>query len=78
MQRRLPAISAVAAGYQVRAIVDVSGTLNDRIEQTAWMQMTQAGVILTSWTGFTGEIQHDYTQAPGAELLKLIGEHSIS
>ena len=72
----LPAISAVADGYQVSAIVDVSGTLNERIEQAAWMRMTQAGVILTSWTGFTGEIQHNYTQPPGSELLKIIGESS--
>ena len=69
---RLPAIS----GYQVSAIVDVSGTLNERIEQAAWMRMMQAGVILTSWTGFTGEIQHNYTQPPGSELLKIIGESS--
>jgi nicotinamidase-related amidase len=72
----LPAISAVTAGYQVSAIVDVSGTLNQRIERAAWMRMAQAGVILTSWTGFTGEIQHNYTQPPGSELLKIIGESS--
>lgn len=70
----LPAISAVVAGYEVYAIVDVSGTLNNRIEQAAWMRMVQAGVILTSWTGFTGEIQHNYTQEPGAQLLQVIGE----
>lgn len=71
----LPAISAVAAGYQVYAIVDVSGTLNSRNEQAAWMRMVQAGVVLTSWTGFTGEIQHNYTQEPGTRLLQVIGEY---
>ena len=60
----LPAISAVAAGYQVSAIVDVSGTLNQRIEQAAWMRMTQAGVILTSWTEFTGENSAQLHSAP--------------
>ena len=49
------------------------GTLNARIEQAAWMRLMQAGVILTSWTAFTGEIQHSYSQPPGAKLLQLIG-----
>lgn len=71
----LPAISAIAAGYQVYAIVDVSGALNARIEQAAWMRMMQTGVILTSWTAFTGEIQHNYTEPPGSELLSVIGSH---
>ncbi|WP_088894779.1 isochorismatase family protein [Leptolyngbya ohadii] len=52
----LPTVSAAKAGYQVYGIVDVSGILNIRIEQAAWMRMMQAGVILTSWTAFTGEI----------------------
>lgn len=73
----LPAISAVQAGHQVYAIVDVSGTLNPRIEQAAWMRMMQAGVSLTSWTAFTGEIQHNYTQPPGAELLLTIHIDSL-
>jgi len=68
----LPAISAVKTGYTVYAIVDVSGTLNPRIEQAAWMRMTQAGVILTSWTAFTGEIQRDYTRSPGSQLRQVI------
>lgn len=70
----LPAISAVAAGYNVYAIVDVSGTLNSRIEQAAWMRMMQAGVILTSWTAFTGEIQRNYLQEPGSQLRSVIAE----
>jgi nicotinamidase-related amidase len=70
----LPAIAAEKAGYTVYAIVDVSGTLNPRIEQAAWMRMMQAGVILTSWTAFTGEIQHSYAQSPGSALRRLIGE----
>jgi hypothetical protein len=68
----LSAISAVAQGYNVYAIVDVSGTLNSRIEQAAWLRMMQAGVILTSWTAFTGEIQQDYTKPLGQELQAVI------
>ncbi len=70
----LPAISAIQAGYNVYAIVDVSGTLNARIEQAAWLRMMQAGVILTSWTAFTGEIQRNYLQEPGSLLRALIAE----
>jgi len=71
----LPAISAVNAGYMVCAIVDVSGTLNPRIEQAAWMRMMQAGVILTSWTAFTGEIQQNYLQEAGAQLRAVLVKH---
>jgi nicotinamidase-related amidase len=70
----LPAIAAVKAGYTVYAIVDVSGTLNSRIEQAAWLRMTQAGVVLTSWTAFTGEIQRNYTRSPGSQLRQVIAE----
>jgi nicotinamidase-related amidase len=70
----LPAISAVQAGYTVYAIVDVSGTLNPRIEQAAWLRMIHAGVILTSWTALTGEIQRDYTKEPGQQLRGVISE----
>jgi nicotinamidase-related amidase len=70
----LPAISAVQAGYTVYAIVDVSGTLNARIEQAAWLRMMQAGVILTSWTAFTAEIQQSYSQVSGAQLRAVIAE----
>jgi hypothetical protein len=71
----LTAIAAMKAGYEVYAIVDVSGTLNSRIEQAAWFRMMQAGIILTSWTAFTGEIQRDYTKPPGQQLRAVIGEH---
>jgi nicotinamidase-related amidase len=70
----LPAIFAVKAGYVVYVIIDVSGTLNPRIEQAAWLRMMQAGVILTSWTAFTGEIQRNYTQEPGTQLRAIIRE----
>ena len=69
----LTALSAVKEGYRVYALVDVSGTLNSRIEQAAWIRMAYGGVTLTSWTAFTGEIQRDYTQEPGRELRAIIG-----
>lgn len=70
----LTAIDAVKAGYKVYAIIDVSGTLNARIEQAAWLRMIQAGVILTNWSAFAGEIQRDYTKEPGKLLKQVIGE----
>lgn len=71
----LPAVSAAQAGYPVRVLVDVSATLNARIEQAAWLRLAQAGVLLTSWTAFTGEIQHNYTEEPGPQLRAIIGEN---
>lgn len=69
----LTAISAVKAGYIVYVLVDASGTLNPHIEQAAWLRMMDEGIILTSWSGFTAEMQGDYTKEPGPELRRIIG-----
>ena len=71
----LTAIAARKAGYRVYVIADASGAINLRIEQTAWLRMTQAGITLTSWSGFTGEIQRNYLNDPGPQLQKILGEN---
>jgi nicotinamidase-related amidase len=62
----LTALSAVRAGYQVAVLTDVSGTIHVRAEQTAWLRLAQAGVILTTWSGFAGEEQRTCTGMAGA------------
>jgi hypothetical protein len=70
----LAAEGGVASGRTTYAIVDVSATLDARIEQAAWLRMASAGVRLTSWTAFTGEVQGNYLEPPGPELRAIIGE----
>jgi len=39
-----PAISAVSAGYDVYAVIDVSGTLNRAVQNISIMRLAQAGL----------------------------------
>jgi hypothetical protein len=68
----LTALSALRAGYQCALLTDVSGTLNPRVEQAAHLRLAQAGVILTSWSSFAGEIQRDYTKGLGPQVLQIL------
>lgn len=69
----LTALSAVRSGYQAAALTDVCGTISDRAEQAALWRMTQAGIVLTTWSAFAGEVQRNYTEGKGAEVLQLLG-----
>ncbi|ADQ69235.1 nicotinamidase-like amidase [Halogeometricum borinquense DSM 11551] len=57
-----PAISAAQEGYNVQAVLDASGSLNDRAEQAAMSRMEQAGVDLTSWFTVSSEMLKDWTK----------------
>jgi nicotinamidase-related amidase len=54
-----PAMSAVADGYDVYALLDASGTWNDLLQRTAIHQMRQAGVRITSGAAAFMEMLHD-------------------
>lgn len=68
----LSALSALRAGYQTALLTDVSGTISERVERTALMRLNQVGVVLTTWSSFAGEIQRDYTQGAGPQLLQIL------
>lgn len=61
-----PAMSAVASGYQVHAVLDASGTWNALAEQAAALRMQAAGVVLNSTIGVGCELQRDW-RAKGAQ-----------
>jgi len=63
-----PAMSAVAAGYQVHGVLDASGTWNVLAEQAAALRMQAAGVVLSSAVGVGSELQHDW-RAEGSQQL---------
>jgi len=54
-----PAMSAVATGYDVYALLDASGTWSDLLQLTAIEQMKQAGVTITSGSAAFVEMLHD-------------------
>ncbi|AFK21607.1 hydrolase (plasmid) [Haloferax mediterranei ATCC 33500] len=62
-----PAISAAQEGYNVQAVLDASGSLNDRAEQAAMSRMEQAGVDLTSWFTVSSEMLKDWTKEVAPE-----------
>lgn len=71
-----PAISAVADGYDVYAVVDASGTWNETVRNAAMMRMTQAGVKVTTWAAVLAELMHDWRSEKGMELGGVLGEHT--
>src|SRR2546427_2389523 len=54
-----PAMTAVADGYDVYALLDASGTWSDLLQRTAIEQMRQAGVTITSGAAAFIEMLHD-------------------
>src|SRR6185436_1970127 len=54
-----PAISAVADGYDVYALLDASGTWSDLLRLSAIEQMRHAGVTITSGSAAFVEMLHD-------------------
>src|SRR2546426_1464936 len=57
-----PAMSAVADGYDVYALLDASGTWSDLLQRTAIDQMRQAGGTITSRSAAFLENPHDKTR----------------
>jgi nicotinamidase-related amidase len=68
----LPAISATAAGYDVYAAIDASGTFSDTKRTTGLLRMHQAGVILTDYATAAVEMLADNASPLAAELYATI------
>ncbi|MGF1700485.1 isochorismatase family protein [Photobacterium makurazakiensis] len=71
-----PAISAVADGYDVYAVIDASGTWNETVRDAAMMRMSQAGVKVTTWAAVLAELMHDWRSEKGLELGSVLAEHT--
>ena len=72
---QFPAMSAAAAGYDVWAVMDCSGTWNTLVQQAAMHRMTQAGVRVTTWVAVAAELQRDWRLPTGEALAAIMGEH---
>ena len=72
---KFPAMSAAAAGYDVWAVLDCSGTWNTLVQQAAMLRMTQEGVRTSTWVAVAAELQRDWRLPTGPGLAKIMGEH---
>ena len=71
------ALSAVAAGYQVHAVLDASGTWNALASQAAALRMAGSGVVLNSTVAVAAELQRDWRNDGGQQLAELYATHAI-
>ncbi|GIC76306.1 isochorismatase family protein [Moritella sp. F3] len=71
-----PAISAVAEGYDVYAVVDASGTWNKAVADASIHRMTQAGVKVATWASVLAEVMDDWRSEKGMELGGILGQHT--
>jgi nicotinamidase-related amidase len=55
-----PALSAIAAGYEVFVVTDASGTFNEAVRHAAWTRMAHAGVQLMNWFSVACELHRDW------------------
>lgn len=67
-----PALSAVAEGYEVQAVLDISGSPFELSEYTARTRMQQAGVRFTATNTIIAELAQDWSTAEGGQLIQLL------
>lgn len=70
-----PAMSAVADGYDVYAVIDASGNWDLLTTQAAMIRMSQAGVIVTNWVGIWGELLRDHNNPEDQPSMQVVAEH---
>lgn len=67
-----PTISAVEDGYEVQAVLDVSGSPFAWSEETSRKRMEQAGVAFTATNTIIAELAQDWSTPHGEQLIKLL------
>lgn len=71
-----PALSAVAEGFDVYAVIDASGTWNKTVQEVTTQRLTQAGVKVTTWASVLAEIMNDWRSENAEELGYVLANHS--
>jgi len=71
------ALSAVAAGYEVHAITDASGTWSALAAEASINRMRDGGVTINNTVAAAAEIQRDWREPGGPELAQLMAGHAI-
>lgn len=62
-----PAISAVAEGYKVFAVIDASGTYSKMAQEITMARVVQAGVVPMDTAAVASELQHTWHREDAAE-----------
>ena len=70
-----PAISAIADGYDVYAVMDASGVINQQSMFAAMFRMSQAGVKIANTNMVIAELQKDWSLSTGADTGAAYGKH---
>ncbi|MFZ4575131.1 MAG: isochorismatase family protein [Phycisphaerales bacterium] len=63
-----PAINAVAAGFNVQAVMDASGSPYEVSEELARRRMAANGVVLTATVTIIAELAQDWSRPEGEQL----------
>jgi nicotinamidase-related amidase len=69
------AISAVAEGYDVYAVIDASGTWNKLVQEVAIARMVQAGVKPVTWVAVGAELMRDWRSPHGEGHGEIMSQH---
>tara|TARA_R110002033_G_scaffold74430_2_gene125656 strand:+ start:2681 stop:3274 length:594 start_codon:yes stop_codon:yes gene_type:complete len=67
-----PTISAAQEGFNVQAVMDVSGSPFDMSENLSQRRMENAGVVLTATNTLMAEIAQDWGRPEGGQLLGIL------
>lgn len=67
-----PAISAVAEGFRVQAVLDASGSPFLQSEDFSQRRMENAGVVLTATNTAIAELAQDWSTPHGSQLIGLL------
>ncbi|NOZ10251.1 MAG: hydrolase [Gammaproteobacteria bacterium] len=72
-----PALEAMAAGYEVYAVVDASGGTSPVAHDMAIQRITQAGAIPVTWQQVLLEFQRDWARKDTYDaVIEIVKEHS--
>lgn len=72
-----PVLSAIAAGYQVQAVMDASGSPSKLAEDVSWRRMENAGAILTATDSVIAELGQDWSTSAGSQLIQVLFQHVL-
>jgi len=72
-----PALEAMAAGYEVYAVVDASGGTSPVAHDMAIQRITQAGAVPVTWQQVLLEFQRDWAHKDTYDaVIEIVKEHS--
>jgi nicotinamidase-related amidase len=70
-----PAVSASRDGYNVQAVLDATGAINELGREAALWRMQDAGVTPTTYNGIASELLHDWANEEGNDQAMQFMKH---